>query len=280
MKVLSSFHNSFARHAGVIVAVALATFAAGCATKPVGLPKPLPNREARMKHGYTYYLDGAGGGTAKANWAEGVKEGMLAAGYPGAGEMFSWEEGKGLVVDQDASVAYKRSKAKELATEIQKQKAAFPNAPINLLGFSAGTAEAIFALEYLPDNLQVDQVVLLGTSISRDYDMTKALRHVKGKLYIYTSTHDRMLGFLMPFSGTADRKFNDPGAGITGFVQPKSANDETKKLYANKIVTIRWTKELEADGDYGRHFDNIKMEFIRDHVAPLLMGKPVPGLKQ
>lgn len=280
MKVLSSFHNPFARRASVFVAVALATFASGCATKPVGLPKPLPNREARMKHGYTYYLDGAGGGTAKANWAEGVKEGMLAAGYPGAGEMFSWEEGKGLVVDQDASVAYKRSKAKELAVEIQKQKAAFPDAPINLLGFSAGTAEAIFALEYLPDNLQVDQVVLLGTSISRDYDMTKALQHVKGKLYIYTSTHDRMLGFLMPFSGTADRKFNDPGAGITGFVLPKGANDQTRKLYADKIVTIRWTKELEADGDYGRHFDNIKMEFIRDHVAPLLMGKPVPGMKR
>ena len=44
------------------------------------------------------------------------------------------------------------------------------------------------------------------------------------------------------------------------------------------IKSDHWTKELEADGDDGRHFDNIKMEFIRDHVAPLLMGKPVPGL--
>jgi hypothetical protein len=97
-------------------------------------------------------------------------------------------------------------------------------------------------------------------------------------VYLYTSTKDRMLGFLMPFSGTADRKFHDPGAGIKGFTLPASTTAETRKLYADKIVTIRWTKELEADGDNGRHFDNIKMEFIRDHVAPLLMGKQVPGL--
>ena len=45
---------------------------------------------------------------------------------------------------------------------------------MGLLGFSAGTAEAIFALEYLPASVQVDTVVLLGTSISRDYDLTEA----------------------------------------------------------------------------------------------------------
>ena len=71
---------------------------------------------------------------------------------------------------------------------------------------------------------------------------------------------------------------NDPGAGIRGFILPKGATAETRKLYAEKIVTIPWTKELEKDGDYGHHFDNVKMEFIRDHVAPLLMGKPVPGM--
>ena len=87
-----------------------------------------------------------------------------------------------------------------------------------------------------------------------------------------------MLGFLMPFTGTADRKFDDPGAGITGFVLPAGATAETRKLYAKKIVTIPWTAKLEKDGDYGHHFDNVKMEFIRDHVAPLFMGKPVPGL--
>lgn len=278
MKLYSSFTDPVTRHAGAILTLGLMGFATGCATAPTGLPKPLPDREERMKYGYTYYLDGAGGGTAKKNWSKGVRDGMLAAGYRGAGEMFSWEEGKGLMADQDASVAYKRTKAKAVAIEIQKQTAAFPAAPVSILGFSAGTAQAIFALEYLPENVQVEHVMLLGTSISEDYDLTKALRHVKGHVYLYTSTRDRMLGFLMPFSGTADRKFHDPGAGIKGFVLPAGATAKTRKLYADKIVTIPWTKALEADGNDGRHFDNIKMAFIRDHIAPLLMGQPVPGL--
>ena len=278
MKNPSSRNDRLRRRATLLSALALAIFVAGCASTPVGLPKPLPDREARMKYGYLYYLDGAGGGTAKNNWAAGVREGLLAAGYRGAGEMFSWEEGRGLLVDQDASVKYKRGKADLMAKELVRQKKAFPNAPVNILGFSAGTAEAIFALEALPENVQVEHVVLLGSALSENYDLTKALKHVRGHLYIYTSTHDLMLGVLMPFSGTADRKFDDPGAGIKGFVLPRGATAATRKLYADKIITIHWTKALEKDGDYGHHFDNIKMKFIRDQVAPLLMGKPVPGL--
>lgn len=253
-------------------ALALLLFTGGCATTPTGLPQPLPDRPERMKHGYLYYLDGAGGGTAKRNWSAGVKEGLLQAGYKGAGEMFTWETGKGLMADQDASVADKRAQAKEMAGELEKQARAFPKAPINILGFSAGTAVAVFALEALPADVQAENVVLLGASISGDYDLTKALERVHGRVYLFTSKRDRMLGFLMGFSGTADRKFT-PGAGETGFVLPKDASAKTRRLYAEKIITIPWTKAMEADGNDGRHFDNIKMPFIRDHVAPLLMEK-------
>lgn len=258
--------------------LALAVCITGCASKPTGWPKPQADRGERVHRGYVYYFDGAGGGTAKTNYAEGVQKGFLAAGYEGAGEMLSWETGKGLMADQNASVEYKRGQAKIAATKVTKHAETYPGVPMGFLGFSAGTAQAIFTLEDLPESVKVNHVVLLGTSISRDYDLTKALKKVDGKLYIYTSTKDRMLGFLMPFSGTADRKFDDPGAGITGFVLPKGANAETRKLYKEKIVTIPWTAQLEKDEDYGKHFDNVKMEFIRDHVAPLFMGKKVAGL--
>ena len=231
-----------------------------------------------MQYGYLYYLDGAGGGTAEKNWAGGVKEGFLAAGFPGAGEMMTWETGQGLMADQKASVAYKRAKAGELAAKMQQHAQDYPGTPINLLGFSAGTAVAIFALEELPTEVQVDHVVLLGTSISADYDLTKALRGVKGKVVMYTSTHDRMLGVLMPFSGTADRIYHDPGAGIKGFALPRGATAATRDLYASKILTIPWTKSLKEDGDRGNHFDNVKKAFIQHHVAPLFMGESVPGL--
>lgn len=269
----------FSRYAPFVrsaLGLLLAASSIGCASKPVADLNHLPDREERLTRGCVFYFDGAGGGTKKKNYAAGVVEGMLAAGYRGAGEIVSWETGKGLIKDQDASVAYKRSKAKNGAAGIRGYQKKHAGAPVALLGFSAGTAEAIFALEVLPETAAVDRVVLLGTSISRDYDMTEALKRVKDKLYIITSTHDQMIGTMMKFSGTADRKFHDPGAGIKGFVLPAGATDETKRLYAEKIVTIPYSDDWRKDGDKGHHFDNVKKEFIRDHVAPLLMGKGAP----
>jgi pimeloyl-ACP methyl ester carboxylesterase len=244
----------------------------GCSSKPVWQPEQRPDRQARLNRGCIFYLDGAGGGTEKSNYAAGVVSGMLDAGYNGAGELVSWETGKGLVADQDASVAYKRTKARKAADMIRDYRKVHPDAPVGILGFSAGSAEAVFALEALPEGEHVHHVVLLGASISRDYDMTQALKRVKHKVHIITSTHDKILGLAMKFSGTADRKFHDPGAGIKGFVLPPGASDETRRLYAEKIVTIPYSKDWRKDGDEGHHFDNVKEDFIRDHVAPLLMA--------
>jgi hypothetical protein len=254
----------------VLLLIAIST---GCASKSTWNGQYQADRKERLKRGCVFYFDGAGGGTRKSNYAEGVVQGMLAAGYQGGGELLSWETGKGLMADQDASVAYKRSKAAADAVKIRTYQKNHSGAPVNLLGFSAGTAEAIFALEVLQESAPVDHVVLLGTSISRDYDMTEALKRVKDKLYIFTSTHDHMLGTMMPLSGTADRKFDDPGAGIKGFVLPAGASAATRKLYAEKIVTIPYSNSFRKDDDKGHHFDNVKMEFIRDQVAPRLIGK-------
>ena len=248
----------------------------GCASKPTTDLNPLSDRAERLPRGCIFYFDGAGGGSVKKNYAAGVVEGMLEAGYQGAGELLAWETGKGLIADQNASVAYKRAQAEAGSAKVMGYQKQYPAAPVSLLGFSAGTAEAIFALESLPLTTPVDQVVLLGTSISRDYDLTEALKRVKNKLYIFTSPHDHMIGTMMKFSGTADRKFHDPGAGISGFVLPANASAATRQLYADKIVTIPYSDDFRKDGDKGHHFDNVKKEFIRDHVAPLLMQSSPP----
>lgn len=249
----------------VTIAVSL-VMATGCA-QPL---HQLPDRAERMPRGYLYYLDGAGGGVADRNWAAGVRDGLLAAGYKAAGEMFSWELGLGMIADQNANVEYKRSKAAALAKRIEQYKEQYPTAPVSIIGFSAGAAAAVFTLEALPEGCQVENVVLLGASIGTDYDLTQALRHVRNRVFLYTSTKDMMLGFLVPLAGTADRR-KVPAAGVNGFALPANASDETRRLYAEKVVTIAWTKELESDGHYGKHFDNVNMTFIRDHVAPLIM---------
>ncbi len=273
MKHKKNVESQFASLVCPVLSLIFIVTSVGCVSTSKWDGQVQANRKERLTHGCVFYFDGAGGGTKKSNYAGGVVEGMLEAGYKGGGELISWQTGRGLIADQNASVAYKREKAREGAAKIQAYQKNHPGEPVGLLGFSAGTAEAIFALEALPESTPVDQVVLLGTSISEDYDLTEALKRVKNKLYIFTSTHDRMLGILMPFSGTADRKFDDPGAGIKGFVLPKGASAATRKLYAEKIVTIPYSKDYRKDGDGGRHFDNVKKEFIRDEVAPLLIGK-------
>jgi len=227
--------------------------------------------------GYVYYLDGAGGGSAIQNWSGGVRKGLLAAGYNVFGEMFGWETGLGPLVDQQAGVDYKRSKAKELARRIQEHRKQCPIDPVHLIALSAGTAVAAYTLEALPEDCPVDTVVLLGASLSADHDLTQALRHVRNRLFIFTSHQDAVLGFLVPLTGTADREFGGPGpAGLKGFILPANASEETRRLYAQKVVTIAWTPEFEAAGNYGRHLDNVNEEFIRDYVAPLIMGGQSP----
>jgi hypothetical protein len=68
----------------------------GCSSKPVWDGTYHQDREERLKQGCVFYFDGAGGGTKESNYAAGVVEGMLEAGYAGAGELVSWETGKGL----------------------------------------------------------------------------------------------------------------------------------------------------------------------------------------
>ena len=92
--------------------------------------------------------------------------------------------------------------AKGLATQIEQRAKAYPGVPLSVLSFSAGAAPAIFALEDLPETVQVDRVVMLGCSMSEDYDLTKALKRVKGKMYLYTSTRCELVGFWMKFSGS------------------------------------------------------------------------------
>ncbi len=115
-----------------------------------GCAPTAPDREVRMTRGYVYYLDGAGGGGALKNYSGGVRKGLVDAGYDGSGEMFRWQTDLGVGADQVASESYKRSKARKLAKQIQEYKQEHPNAPVTLMGLSAGTAIAVFALEKLP----------------------------------------------------------------------------------------------------------------------------------
>jgi pimeloyl-ACP methyl ester carboxylesterase len=245
----------------------VAIWAGACSA---GCSQVAPDRDVRMTRGYVYYLDGAGGG-GLMNWSGGVREGLVAAGYAGAGEMFRWQTGLGVVADQTSSKSYKWEKARKLAAEIRAYKSAHPAAPVTLIGLSAGTAVAALALEALPPDTQVANVVLLSGSLSADHDLTKALQRVAGRMYVTTSKRDAVLGFLVPISGTADRSSRPADViGNQGPRMPANATPETRRQYA-KVVEVPWTPRFEQYGDNGGHLDTVKARFVEAVVAPLVL---------
>lgn len=244
-----------------------------------GCSQQMPDRAERMTRGYLYYLDGAGGGGIVSNWAGGVRQGLLDAGYPGAGEIFRWNTGLGVVADQDSSVEYKRSKAVECARSVQQYVQEHPGAPVTLIGLSAGTAVTVFVLEALPQSCLVENVILCGASIASDYDLTRALQRVRNRMYVFTSEKDGVLAFLVPMAGTADRQAGTvPSAGLRGFQMPGRASAETRKEYA-KLVHIRWKPEFLREGNLGGHTDTVKAPFVQQHIAPLIMAGMARGVQ-
>jgi pimeloyl-ACP methyl ester carboxylesterase len=229
------------------IRVALITFAfvglmvAGCSA----------NQPKFAAAGAVFYCGGAGESRVLTNWGQGVKKGLQAAGYNGTFDEYHWETGLGVIADQEESVKAKRARATKMAQQIVAYESQCPDSPVTLMGLSAGTAIVIYALEALPAADQVDTLVLLSSSVSADYDLTQALRHVRGDMYVTTSPNDAVLADLAPAFGTADRKHVGTRiAGLHGFdVDPA----------------------LDEYGDYGGHTDTAKPGFVQHVIAPLVI---------
>lgn len=258
-------HTETIRHSGVglIILAAMALLATGCATTT-------SDRAERMTRGYVYYLDGAGGGGI-TKWSGGVRKGLMDAGYDGAGEVFSWETGLGVVADQTASNEYKRGKARTLAKRMVQYRQEHPDVPITMIGLSAGTVLTVFTLEELPPSVMVENVILLSGSLSATYDLTKALKRVRGKVYVTTSQRDTVLGGLLPLAGTADRGSGTTATcGVEGPRFPRGATAETRSLYQAKLKVVPWKQEFARYGNHGGHTDTVAAPFVQHYIAPLV----------
>lgn len=231
-----------------------------------------PHQHQIDQFGTVFYCDGAGGGSILTDWGRGVQQGLKNADYPGEFRSFHWHTGLGVAADQGASVAYKREKARQLAGEIRDYQNSHPGRSVNLVGLSAGTAVAVFALEELAEDHPVDNVVLLGSSLSAHYNVSKALRRVKQRFYVFTSQNDAVLGGLVAVAGTADREFCGAcSAGLGGIHLPSKADAVTRALYG-KIDNIAWKPEFASSGNYGGHTDAVNPVFVKNYVAPLILA--------
>ena len=142
----------------------------------------------------------------------------------------------------------------------------YPGERLVLTSHSAGGAMAVWTLEKLPPEVKVDDVLLMAPALSPDYDLTAALRHVRGKMYVFWSSGDCfVLGFGCRLCGTMDGKYTD-AAGLLGFSQPVTGDAEQYKKLDQRPYQASWV----ALGNYGGHVGPMSWRFSAAVLAPLV----------
>jgi len=222
------------------------------------------------QQGIVFYVCGAGGGSFLSSWSSGVRKGIKDSGRQIEFREFIWQTGLGALADQTSSVSFKRSKAEKLAQAIIAYKNEYPERPVSLIGLSAGTLIVIYALETLPEDCAVDHVILLGSSIDANYDISSALLRVKDNMVVFTSAKDEILTVFVPMTGSADRKYVGTDlVGICGFHQPGMMDEVKQNLY-KKVRTIAWQPIFAEVGDNGGHTDKTNPQFVTRYLVPII----------
>lgn len=219
---------------------------------------------------YLLHLPGISGDTFfDRAWMTSLKEGGVADRVV----LFDWTcRDPGI----DALQAYARNRrqADQIAHLLSSQAESNPTGHLILTAESGGAALAVWALERLPRNVKVDQVVLVQPAISPGYDLSSALRHVKRNMYYTSSPGDWfVLGFGTRVFGTSDGKRTD-AAGLVGFQAPGSADARQYR----KLIELKYDPVWMQWGDFGGHTGGLSTGFAYHVLAPLLTAPQLSAL--
>lgn len=187
-------------------------------------------------------------------------------------EIYDWTHGD-FGMPALVAVQQNRAEAKKIAEKITQLARENPNRRIFLSSHSGGTGLAVWALEELPEGVMIDTLLMIAPALSPQYDLSKALRHVRTRAYTFNSTLDIILSFGTQQFGTMDRQ-NTTSAGFGGFAVLPSAD---AKQYA-KLVQIPYDPSWMMLGNAGGHVGAMNRLFARTIVAPLLLTGKLPQL--
>ncbi|MBK9126998.1 MAG: hypothetical protein IPM13_04270 [Phycisphaerales bacterium] len=254
-----------------VVVLALAGMLGGCVSLA-----PLGTRNDGLDIGKVFFVGGAGPiGNVVGTFD--VPEGLRRGGYRGAVEVFGWQSVVGGTLRDQMDRDRNLREARKLAEKIAGYQDAFPGRPVHIIALSAGTGVAVWALESLPPGHRVQSVALLSSSLSREYDLTTALRAVSGRVYSFYSPADPVLGVFMRGVGSVDREtWVGEAAGLRGLALPVGAGPETRRLYAERVRNMPHQLEYARYGYVGFHADSVASEFIAHIVTPLLISGRLP----
>ena len=205
--------------------------------------------DPKERFGRTWYLDGAG------NWGFGVFDvpaGLEKAGYRGQVSNHHWSLTMNPALDQTLRFIA-RGAGRGLGNEITAYLKRNPGADANIIALSAGTGVGIWAIENVKPPYKVNNYIMLGSSLSSKYDARKALKHMKGNIYVYYARSDPILQGPVRALGTIDGTFDD-AAGLVGLRGPGSKS--------GRIKNIAWKPKYAALGWTGGHVDCVNQRFV------------------
>jgi hypothetical protein len=192
--------------------------------------------------------------------------GMKQAGYQGETTIVDWTSGN-FGIPALYAEKHNAREAQQLADRIVQVRKDNPRGRIVLSAHSGGNGIAVWALERLPDEVRIDDVLFLAPALSPDYDLSNALRHVNGHAYAFTSPYDVfILGAGTLLFRTMDGKRAD-SAGRVGFVKPQGADDAQYE----KLVQNPYKSDWIQYGNIGDHIGVMSRRFVATVIAPLVV---------
>jgi hypothetical protein len=241
----------------------------GCMANLTGVNLPTTNATDLPRGPVLIHVPGTAGDTFFDRWfTDGVQDGGLQVTV----EHYEWTTWKKRHLAAIYDLDQNRRDAAQLAERITELARDEPDRPIIITSESGGGAFSAFALEQLPPDVQIQSWVMLAPALSPEYDLSAALKHVRGQAYVFTNKVDWLfLGVGTWIFGTLDRQ-HVAAAGEVGFTMPPSGEPQQ---YA-KIVTIPYHWSWARYGYFGDHSGGLSPFFGRAIVAPILETGHVP----
>ena len=251
------------RRRRLLTCLALLCLLTGGVPARAGRPATAPTQQIYLLH-----LPGIGGlMRIDRLLTGGLKSGGLVAADV---VVYDWTNGNPGLAALGA-IERNKEEARKIAKLIEQRVRAHPEARMVITGHSGGSGLAVWALENLPDDVQIDTLVMLAPALSPNYDLSAALRHVRGKAYAFNSEYDPILGPGTRTFGTIDRVMTN-AAGRVGFERPQGADEEQ---YA-KLVQIPYDRGFMLFGNIGDHIGPMMPRFAAKVIAPLILTGELP----
>jgi pimeloyl-ACP methyl ester carboxylesterase len=209
-----------------------------------------------------FVINGSGGGDEfSANLSEAVRE----CGARLCVRTMFW--GNHDVIEDHSNTQEHFRAGTCLAAMIKTQRYTCPEAPIVVMGHSAGTHVVLVAAAMLPPDM-VDGIILFAPSVARTYDLRPALRASRCGINTYYSAEDGGLELADDLLGiTADGQRGARMAGITGFCS-LPAGCPGAELYC-KLRQYAWSPALEELGNLGGHSGWLDIRYLRSCIVPM-----------